>query len=252
MNRREFCGLTLAGLALGAGRLPALLAADAPAGAFFFRDGDRVVMIGDSITEQHLHSNYVEVFTLSRFPQWKLAFRNAGIGGDTSTGGNARTERDVLSFQPTAVTITFGMNDAGYRYPPDPARLEAYRKGLQGMLDQLKTKNVRVAVLSSSPVEKKEDGPALEGYNQTLEIFAAAAKEVAQQNGALFADQFHPHLATLQKARDADPKNRINGGDAVHPGPSGQILMAWAILKGLHAPALVSSAEIDGGVARAF
>lgn len=253
MNRREFCGRSLSTLAvLGTGGLSALRHS-APALAaepFFFRDGDRVVMIGDSITEQHLHSNYVEIFTVSRFPKWNFRFRNAGIGGDTSRGGNSRTERDVLSFHPTAVTVTFGMNDAGYG-PVNPDRLRAYREGLQGMLDQLKSRNVRVAVLSSSPVEKKEEGPALEGYNQTLEVFAANASDVALKNGALFVDQFHPHLAMLQKARDARASNRINGGDAVHPGPSGQLLMAWAILKGLHAPGLVSSAEIDGRRGRA-
>jgi lysophospholipase L1-like esterase len=193
----------------------------------------------------------VESYVVGRYPEWKLAFRNAGIGGDTSTGGNSRTQRDVLSFNPTAVTITFGMNDGGYRQPHDPARLEAYVKGLQGMLDQLKAKSVRVAVLSSSPVEKKEEGKALEGYNQTLEIFAENAKGVATRNGALFVDQFHPHLAAIQKARDANPAGRINGGDAVHPGPSGQILMAWAILKGLGAPAQVSSATVDAATGRA-
>jgi lysophospholipase L1-like esterase len=248
MDRRQFCGLTLAGLGLvGYDRLfsASALAADAPT-AFFFRDGDRVVMIGDSITEQHLHSNFVEAYTVSRFPAWKFRFRNAGIGGDTSAGGNRRTERDILSFNPTAVTITFGMNDGGYKQPYDQPRLDAYRTGLQGMLDQMKGKDIRVAVLSSSPVEKKEDGAALEGYNQTLEAFAANAKEIAQSRGATFVDQFHPHLAALQKARDASATNRINGGDAVHPGPSGQIMMAWAILKGLGAPALVSAVEING------
>ncbi|MGV3724867.1 MAG: hypothetical protein ACO1SX_28540, partial [Actinomycetota bacterium] len=121
-----------------------------------------------------------------------------------------------------------------------------YRNGLQGMLEQLKAKGARVAVLSSSPVEKKEDGRALEGYNQTLEIFAANAKEIAEKHGAKFVDQFHPHLEALQKARDASAAARINGGDAVHPGPSGQLLMAWAILKGLGATPLVSAAVLDG------
>jgi lysophospholipase L1-like esterase len=252
MNRRHFCGLVLSGAAMAAidGRSLPLRAQPAASSAFFFRPGDRVVMIGDSITEQHLHSNYVEIYTLSRFPQWDLHFRNVGIGGDTSAGGNSRTQRDILSYNPTAVTITFGMNDAGYRFPYDPPRLEAYRAGLQGMLEQMKPRNVRVAVLSSSPVEKKEDGPALEGYNQTLEIFAANAKEVAEKNGATYVDQFHPHVAALQRARDASMTNRVNGGDAVHPGPPGQLLMAWGILKGLHAPALVSSLEINADQGR--
>src|SRR5207237_2519976 len=37
----------------------------------------------------------------------------------------------------------------------------------------------------------------------------------------------------------------VGGGDAVHPGPAGHTMMAWAILKGLGASALVSRAEID-------
>jgi hypothetical protein len=34
-------------------------------------------------------------------------------------------------------------------------------------------------------------------------------------------------------------------GDAVHPGPPGQLTMAWACLRGLGAPSLVSSAVLD-------
>src|SRR5580700_2424669 len=76
-----------------------VLTSAAPATAqekFFFKDGDVVVVMGDSITEQMLYSNYLEMWTISRFPSWKLTFRNVGIGGDRSTGGNARFKRDVL------------------------------------------------------------------------------------------------------------------------------------------------------------
>jgi hypothetical protein len=96
-------------------RIKELPASTAGASAgFFFRDGDVVVMIGDSITEQHLYSNYVEMWTVTRFPTWKLTFRNVGIGGDRSPGGNSRFKRDVLAHHPTAMTVDFGMNDGGY------------------------------------------------------------------------------------------------------------------------------------------
>src|SRR5258707_10949109 len=93
----------------------ALTAAPARGADFFFKDGDVVVMIGDSITEQHLYSNYVEMWTVTRFPNWKLTFRNVGIGGDRSGGGNSRFARDVLAWKPTAMTVDFGMNDGNYR-----------------------------------------------------------------------------------------------------------------------------------------
>src|ERR1700747_601574 len=54
------------------------------AGDFFIRDGDRVVFLGDSITEQRLYTTYIEAYALTRHPDWKLSFRNVGWGGDTS------------------------------------------------------------------------------------------------------------------------------------------------------------------------
>jgi len=52
-------------------------------------------------------------------------------------------------------------------------------------------------------------------------------------------------MAVMLKARQANPAAMIGGGDAVHPGPVGHTIMAWAILKSLGAPAAVSSAELS-------
>ncbi|MCX7418239.1 MAG: SGNH/GDSL hydrolase family protein [Planctomycetia bacterium] len=218
----------------------------ANAADFFLKDGDVVVMIGDSITEQHLYSNYVEMWTVTRFPNWKLAFRNVGIGGDRSPGGNGRFARDVLIHKPTAMTVDFGMNDGSYR-AFEEGTFKPYMDGLQGMANQAKATNIRVAWATPQPLDGPEQGPtALTGYNQTLEKFSDGVKVIADKNGGLFVDQFHPYLAALDRARGKGPKyDRITGGDAVHPGPPGQALMAASILKGLSFPSLVSSAEID-------
>lgn len=218
----------------------------ANAADFFFKDGDVVVMIGDSITEQHLYSNYVEMWTVTRFPNWKLTFRNVGIGGDRSPGGNGRFARDVLIHKPTAMTVDFGMNDGSYR-AFEEGTFKPYMDGLQGMANQAKAANIRVAWATPQPLDGPEQGPtALTGYNQTLEKFSDGVKVIADKNGGLFVDQFHPYLAALDRARGKGPKyDRITGGDAVHPGPPGQALMAASILKGLSFPSLVSSAEID-------
>src|SRR5881392_176542 len=56
----------------------------ASAGDFQIRDGDRVVFLGDSITEQRLYTTYIEAYALTRHPGWKLWFRNVGWGGDTA------------------------------------------------------------------------------------------------------------------------------------------------------------------------
>src|SRR5260221_6815166 len=51
---------------------------------FLIHDGDRVVFLGDSITEQRLYTTYIEAYALTRHPKWNLIFRNVGWGGDTS------------------------------------------------------------------------------------------------------------------------------------------------------------------------
>jgi lysophospholipase L1-like esterase len=217
---------------------------------FFFKPSDRVVMIGDSITEQHLYSNYVEMWVVTRFPKWDLTFRNVGIGGDTSRGGNSRFNRDVVSNKPTAMTVDFGMNDGGYRAFEENG-FKAYMGGLEGMAKQAAAANIRSAWVTPQPLDTGDQGAtALTNYNLTLEKYSEGVKTTAEKYHGVFVDQFHPYLSVLDKARAAGPKyDRITSGDAVHPGPPGQALMAASILKGLHFPKTVAKVFIYASAA---
>ena len=228
----------------------ALLSASLTAHAdFFFKDGDKVAIMGDSITEQYLYSSYIEAWTLTRFPAWNITFLNVGIGGDRAPGGNNRFARDVLPLSPTAMTVDFGMNDGGYKAFTD-AGFMTYTGGLQGIANQAKAANIRVAWCTPSPVEKNEKGPALQGYNETLERYSEGVRQIAATNGnALFIDQLHPFITLIDKARSSGPDNRI-GGDPVHPSPPGHAIMAWSILKGMGFPTAVASVEIDAAAAK--
>ncbi len=251
MAMRKFSYLLTAALLLGAAQTGA-------AQEFFLKKGDTVVVMGDSITEQRLYSNYLELWSQTRFPAYNLVFRNVGIGGDTSGGGNGRFKRDVLTFKPTVLTVDFGMNDGGYVWPGKivnkkemtaadvDARFANYMKGLQGIAAQAKAANIRVAWVTPQPVEHNP-GDLNEKYNPTLEKFSAGVGEIAKTNNGLFADQFHPYSAVIQKARDAGEKGRITAGDAVHPGAPGQALMAASILNALGFPKEVSMMEIKLG-----
>ena len=55
---------------------------------FFFKPGDRVLFLGDSITEQYQYSSDIELYLTTRFPKWNCFFLNAGIGGDTANGNS--------------------------------------------------------------------------------------------------------------------------------------------------------------------
>src|SRR5262245_7635278 len=150
-----------------------LLAAAPPASAqsFFLKKGDVVVVMGDSITEQRLYSNYLELWSQTRFPGYNLVFRNVGIGGDRSTGGNGRFKRDVLAHKPTVLTVDFGMNDGNYKAFNEKT-FDVYMKGLQGIADQAKAAGIRVAWVTPQPTERREAGNQLAGYNETLKKYS--------------------------------------------------------------------------------
>jgi hypothetical protein len=80
---------------------------------FPLKDGDTWIMAGDSITAQHLHSNYIEAFCYARFPKLTFCFRNSGVGGDTIPKLLARFDYDVAAWAPTVVSVELGMNDQG-------------------------------------------------------------------------------------------------------------------------------------------
>jgi lysophospholipase L1-like esterase len=240
------------------------------AGEFFIKDGDRVLFLGDSITEQRLYTTYIEAYTLTRHPKWKLFFRNVGWGGDTSwlrqrahpdekklfaadeaeqqkmveDSVGRGLERDVLPLKPTVVTIKFGMNDHSYQ-PFREDIFRAYVRSQTQLAKVLKEHGARVAFLTPQPIEEKRPDPDKDVRNISLRKFSDGLKEVCAKEGATFVDQFDPYMAIMMRERASNPSALIGGGDAVHPGPPGHTMMAWAILKALGASPLVSTADID-------
>ena len=72
-----------------------------------FKDGDRVVFFGDSITAGGNYHRYL--------PDADIRFFNAGVGGDNSHNAAMRFADDVATRRPTAISVMFGMNDFGFR-----------------------------------------------------------------------------------------------------------------------------------------
>lgn len=237
---------------------------------FLIHDGDRVVFLGDSITEQRLYTTYIEAYALTRHPGWKLSFRNVGWGGDTSwlrqrshpdegklfaadaesqqkmveSSVGRGMERDVLPLKPTLVTVKFGMNDHSYQ-PFREDIFRAYVRSQTQIAEVLKKAGARVAFLTPQPIEEKRADEDKDPRNESLRKFSDGLREVATKEGETFVDQFDPYMAILLRERTGNPDRMIGGGDAVHPGPIGHTVMAWAVLKGLGASALVSKVALD-------
>jgi len=242
---------------------------------FPLKDGDIWVMAGDSITAQHLHSNYFEAFCFARYPNLKFAFRNSGVSGHTIPSTLARFEYDIAAWKPTVVSVELGMNDQG------GTPTEKFVANMGTMVERIRGIQARPVILSASPINNGDLMASL-SRNTRLHEYAVALKEFSAKGRIPYADQFHAlvdvwgrnkpkenlantlpavrqlagddslagveHLRAFLAVQDKIPAKPISmQGDAVHPGPPGQLMMAAALLNELGADGFVSSVAIDGG-----
>src|SRR5437763_7338445 len=136
------------------------------AAEFPLKDGDIWVMAGDSITAQHLHSNYFEAFCYARYPKMKFAFRNSGVGGHTIPSTLARFDYDIAAWNPTVVSVELGMNDSGGT-PTDK-----FVANMDTMVERIRSIKARPVILSASPVNDGTTTAKLNGRNLRLHEYA--------------------------------------------------------------------------------
>ena len=244
-----------------------------PKPAFPLKDGDIWVMAGDSITAQHQHSNYFEAFCFARYPKLNFAFRNSGVGGHTIPSTLARFDYDIGAWKPTVVSVELGMNDQSGT-PTDQ-----FVKNMGTMTTRIRGVKARPVILSASPINNGETMAKL-GGNKRLSEYALALKEFSAKEELPYADQFHAlidiwgknkpqeqiaeaymtvarlaankslpgveHLNEFVAVGDKlSPKPVTMMGDPVHPGPTGQLMMAAALLKRLGADGAVSTVTMS-------
>ena len=74
----------------------------------FFKDGDTICFLGDSITHGGQYHEFLQLFYATRYPELNLSFHNCGISGDNASGMLARFEEDVMKHKPTHVFLEVG------------------------------------------------------------------------------------------------------------------------------------------------
>lgn len=251
MQRRAWwCGLVLLALA------SALQAQEfkAPLAKLELADGDTLVFLGDSITHQCLYTQYVEDYFYTRFPKLRVRFHNSGVGGDRAEDALNRFDRDVAAYKPKYVTILLGMNDGGYQ-PFNPQIMETYRRDMPQLIEKIQAIGATPILMTPTMYDSRAarlkprpnlSEPTLEFYNGMLAYFGAWLREQATDRGLGFVDMYSPLNNLTLEARRQDPTFTMIA-DAVHPGPAGQLVMAYALLSDLGLPRPVSNITIVRG-----
>lgn len=215
----------------------------APApGGLLLKKGDRLAICGDSITEQKMYSRLVETYLTTCVPQLKITVRQYGWSGEKTDGFLRRMDNDCLTFKPTVATLTYGMNDSRYR-PFDVTNGRWYENHYTAIVRRFKENNVRVVVGSPGSAGKianwvKSRAGTLEQHNIHLCALRDIAMGVAEQENVRFADIFWPMLqaqvlAPAQHKATKENPYLVAGGDGIHPGWAGQVIMAWSMLRSM-------------------
>ena len=220
---------------------------------FLVQPNDVVGIGGDSITEQHLYSAFMEDYLLMCQPTAGQKIIQFGWSGEQAPSFLARLDTDVYPFKPTVMTTCYGMNDGHYG-PINDEIANIFRTAQTGIVESLKKHQVRVIVLGSSKcvdsyTYHKHDVAGAVVYNKTLGALADIDKKIAAKEGVVYADVYGITLDTMQKAKAKFGKDyNFGGNDGVHPGPNGHLVMAYAFLKALGCDGNIGTITVDAGL----
>ena len=205
-----------------------------------FVNGDRVVFMGNSITDGGHYHSYIWLYYMTHFPNMRIECFNAGIGGDVSKQMLERIDNEVFAKKPTVMTLTFGMNDTGYQLFPAAKADSLYQLKINTSLTSF---NQIVALLQEHPEIKKiliGSSPydetsriktmSLLGKNKAILAIVTAEKQTAKDNNWGFVD-FNKPMTEINKAeQQKDSLFTMQRPDRIHPTNDGQMVMAYLFL----------------------
>jgi putative heme-binding domain-containing protein len=183
---------------------------------FELRDGDRVVMIGDTLIEREQHYGWIELALTTRFPDRNVTFRNIGWSADTPAGdsrfglsllqagleppdeGWKQLQNQIRQLKPTVVILGYGMassfaGEAGLpKFVTDMNRLMDTIQELAG------EQKVRFLILS--PIRHLPSSVRMntDAHNAVLARYIQALREMASNRGAAFVSFFDSWRFTLE------------------------------------------------------
>jgi lysophospholipase L1-like esterase len=191
----------------------ALVGADPAPKPCEFKDGDKIVWLGNTLVEREQRYGYWETALLLATADKNITLRNLGWSGDT-VFGDARAGFDTpakgfermvsltLELKPTVIFICFGTNESF----EGKEGLPKFEKGLEKLLDALKPANARIVLFPPMPFEFG----APEERNRNLALYAEVVQKVAEKRALGFTNPSVP-LAREYESRPKPGRLTDNG-----------------------------------------
>jgi lysophospholipase L1-like esterase len=196
--------------------------------------GERIVFLGDSITQGGTSpKGYVTLIKKAMTEKHEglgIEVIGAGISGNKVPDLQRRLEKDVLAKKPTLVVIYIGINDV-WHGETDPARgtpPDKFESGLKDIIGKIQAGGARVVLCTPTVIGEKKDGA--NKLDARLDTYAGVSRAVAKDTNAQLCDLRKAFTEYLAKNNPDDKVKGILTTDGVHLNDAGNKLVADTIL----------------------
>ena len=168
------------------------------------------------VDSQNAYPHLLHAGLQAKFPFAVMNVIVTAIGGEDSTAGAARFEKDVLSLRPDVITIDYGLNDRR-------VGLERARNAWLAMITAAKAKNIKVILLTpTGDVTAKLDDP-----QDPLNQHAEQIRQLAAEQNVGIVDS----LAAFKKYIQDGGKLNDLMSQGNHPNRAGHDLVVARLLE---------------------
>ncbi len=212
--------------------------------------GDRIVFLGDSITQQGVTpQGYVtkvrQVLDSGRFGE-NIEVIGAGISGNRVPDLLERLQRDVLDHNPTLVVVYIGINDVWHWDAGRGTSADDFRTGLHTLVQQLREKNTRVLLCTPTVIgEKTQDQNP---HDAMLNAYADITRAVAREEKVDLLDLRHYFLAWLETENADQLEQGVLTSDGVHLNDHGNLLLGYLMVRAINPAPLPAYADLSGQI----
>jgi len=207
----------------------------------FFKQGERVCFVGNSITNAGEFHHNILLYHITRFPNVPATVFNCGVSGDDTERVIRRMESDILVNKPTKAIIMLGMNDVrrslyGERPTTDPGTLkqraeaiELYKANYEQIVQTFLSKNISVVLQKPSIYDQTAKLPTSNGLgvNDALKQCADFIQHIAEKHQLVSVDYWTIMTNINAEIQKKDSTATLTSKDRVHPQSTGHFVMFY-------------------------
>jgi len=197
--------------------------------------GDRVLFVGDELTQQMFYTRATATALLAMMPNADLRFFNGGRDEATAASTLQWIDPLLALCQPSVVFVCLGLNDGHLRDPGTTSAL-LFKKNLTTLVKRIQSNaTVRQVVILGPPAIQAQLSEPLPptSYNQTLKDLSDQAWQTATELGIGFIDLFEHTKAAYLSSNEVGGEPLTRNGKL--PTESGHVIIASIVLRGIGA-----------------